>query len=61
MELYDPLTPPDPAEWLATEEAVRIELAQDHHERANIQILAVPGTPYPIACASNAARHFRRG
>ena len=38
MELYDPLIPPDPNEWLALDEAERISLVQDFHRRARIEL-----------------------
>jgi hypothetical protein len=31
---YDPLKAPEPKEWLAIDEAERIQLAQDYHRRA---------------------------
>jgi len=37
MEHYDPLRPPDPAEWLATDEQERIDLVADYHQRARVK------------------------
>ncbi|MBI5659071.1 MAG: hypothetical protein HZC43_05870 [Nitrosomonadales bacterium] len=38
MEIYDPQTPPDPAEWLALDEQERIILALDYHLAARIKL-----------------------
>jgi hypothetical protein len=38
MTRYDPLQPPDPEEWLSTEEGERILLAQEYHERARVRL-----------------------
>lgn len=35
---YDPDVDPDPAEWLALEEAERIALVEDYHENAGIDL-----------------------
>jgi hypothetical protein len=32
IDRYDPFVPPDPAEWLALDEAERIALVSDYHE-----------------------------
>ncbi|MGH6858004.1 MAG: hypothetical protein ACRECP_10310 [Methylocella sp.] len=37
MEHYDPCDPPDPEEWLNTDESQRIRLAEDYHRRAGIR------------------------
>ena len=41
MDRYDPLIPPDPAEWLDLSEDERIALVQDYHEQANTGILGM--------------------
>ena len=38
MESYDPLIPPDPAEWEALDEDLRIVLVRKYHEQAGIEI-----------------------
>ncbi len=38
MDHYNPLQAPDPAEWLALEEGVRIELVQAWHEEAGEEV-----------------------
>jgi Domain of unknown function (DUF1841) len=35
---YDPLEAPEPEEWLAIDEAERIQLAQDYHQRARVRL-----------------------
>jgi hypothetical protein len=35
---YDPLEAPEPEEWLAIDEAERIQLAQDYHRRARVRL-----------------------
>jgi uncharacterized protein YoaH (UPF0181 family) len=35
---YDPLKPPNPEEWLATDEAERTELVVDYHTREHIEL-----------------------
>ena len=35
---YDPLEAPEPKEWLAIDEAERIQLAQDYHRRARVRL-----------------------
>jgi hypothetical protein len=35
---YDPLEAPEPKEWLAVDEAGRIQLAQDYHRRARVRL-----------------------
>jgi hypothetical protein len=42
MHRYDPLIPPDPAEWLSLDEGERLALVQDYHEKANNEILGMP-------------------
>ena len=34
MEIYDPLTEPDPDEWLSMDESERIDLVTEHHSQA---------------------------
>jgi hypothetical protein len=41
METYDPLVPPDPAAWLALEEAERLALAEAYHVRKRIKLPSV--------------------
>ena len=38
MNQYDPLEAPDPEEWLAMDEAERILLAEEYHQRARIRL-----------------------
>jgi hypothetical protein len=38
MKRYDPLTPPDPEQWLALDEQERIDLVEDYHRRARIRV-----------------------
>ncbi len=38
MHEYDPLIPPDPQEWLALDEDVRLALVEDYHRRARINL-----------------------
>jgi len=38
MDRYDPLSPPEPADWLDMDETERIELVQEFHRRARIRI-----------------------
>jgi len=38
MERYDPLLPPDPAEWLATDEGERIDLIVDYHRGVRVKL-----------------------
>ena len=38
MTNYDPENQPDPAEWLALDEQERIDLIEDHHNRAHIKL-----------------------
>jgi hypothetical protein len=38
MKRYDPLTPPDPAQWLALDEQERMDLAEEYHRRARIRV-----------------------
>ena len=38
MVRYDPLSPPDPADWQATDEAERIRLVEMFHRRARVRI-----------------------
>ncbi len=35
---YDPLVPPDPKEWLSTEERARIDAVLQYHQQAKIQL-----------------------
>jgi|SRR5205809_13448 len=35
---YDPLEAPEPEEWLAIDEAKRIQLARDYHRRARVRL-----------------------
>lgn len=35
---YDPERAPEPAEWLALDEQVRIELAEEHHRLARVKL-----------------------
>ena len=35
---YDPLNAPDPAQWLALDEGMRIQLVQDYHRRARVRL-----------------------
>ena len=37
MNRYDPEYAPDPAEWLALDEMMRIQLAEEHHRVAQIK------------------------
>ena len=38
MKPYNPLTAPDPTEWLATDEGERIEMVRPLHQRARIRL-----------------------
>lgn len=38
MNRYDPNHAPEPQEWLALDEQVRIDLAEEHHRRARIKL-----------------------
>ena len=38
MNRYDPEHAPDPAEWRALDEQVRIQLAEEHHRVARIKL-----------------------
>ena len=38
MERYDPLKAPDPKEWLSLDEQERIDLVQDYHRRARVEL-----------------------
>jgi hypothetical protein len=38
MERYDPISPPNPQEWLALDEATRLALVEDYHRRARIAL-----------------------
>lgn len=38
MQNYDPEVPPDPAEWLALDEQLRIHLAEAHHRKARVKL-----------------------
>ena len=38
MDAYDPLIGPDPGEWLALDEAERIDLVEDYHRRARVPL-----------------------
>ena len=38
MRQYDPRKTPDPSQWLALDEAERIELVVQHHERDNVMV-----------------------
>jgi hypothetical protein len=38
MKRYDPDTAPDPVEWLALDEQVRIDLAERYHRAARIKL-----------------------
>jgi len=35
---YDPLEAPEPEEWLAIDEAERIDLVKDYHRRARVRL-----------------------
>lgn len=43
MKRYDPDKPPDPAEWLAGDEARRIDLVSSYHRRARIRLPSLKG------------------
>jgi hypothetical protein len=38
MREYDPLKTPEPAQWLALDEAERIELIVQHHEQDKVKV-----------------------
>jgi hypothetical protein len=38
MPGYDPLTAPDPKQWLALDEMERVQLVLDYHRRARVKI-----------------------
>jgi SEC-C motif len=38
MERYDPLKAPDPQEWLSLDEQERLDLVEDYHRRAHIDL-----------------------
>jgi hypothetical protein len=38
MERYDPLKAPDPQEWLSLDEQERLDLVEDYHRRARIDL-----------------------
>ncbi|MBN1418802.1 MAG: hypothetical protein JXP34_08500 [Planctomycetes bacterium] len=38
MEVYDPMTAPDPADWLDLDEQLRIALIREQHERAKVPL-----------------------
>jgi hypothetical protein len=38
MQNYDPLEPPDPEEWQATDEQERIDLVESFHRRARVRL-----------------------
>lgn len=38
MDRYDPLSPPEPADWLDMDETERIELVEAFHRRARIRV-----------------------
>jgi hypothetical protein len=38
MQHYNPLEAPNPKEWLALDEQERMDLVQDYHRRASIQL-----------------------
>jgi len=38
LDSYDPLTTPDAEQWLALDEAERIQLARDYHIRARVEL-----------------------
>jgi hypothetical protein len=42
VDRYDPLEAPDAAEWLATDEQRRIDLAPDYHRRLGIEVPNAP-------------------
>jgi hypothetical protein len=47
MNRYDPLVAPDPVHWLALDEQVRIDMVEDYHRTARIQLPR--STPHAIA------------
>ena len=38
MKSYDPLTPPEPEEWLSMDEQARLDVVEDFHRRARISL-----------------------
>ena len=43
MDAYDPLIAPDPATWLALDEAERIMLVEDYHIEAGVEVPSPKG------------------
>src|SRR5690242_13004002 len=43
MRRYDPDKPPDPTDWLAGDEARRIELVSAYHRRAGVRLPSLKG------------------